>query len=332
MRDRSGGLDRGAVVAIRAAKRRHWTLMRVIVLTNPAAGAKADSVRELRETLERAGVDIVEVRAMHGEELTAAARQAAGEGVDAVIAAGGDGTVSAVAAGLAETSTPLGVLPTGTLNHFARDMNLPPALSAAAKAIAAGAMTTVDVAEVNGRVFINNSSIGLYPRLVGKRDRQRQRLGRGKWIAMFLSAISVFRRFPSVRVRIGTGDQTLLRTTPFVFVGNNAYEISLTTLGQRKCLNSGQLCVYLTRRTGRFALFRLALRAILGRLEQARDFDALCLQEVWIESPRKYLRVALDGEVVRVAPPLHYRIRPAALRVIVDRVVPVVPTEGRPGC
>jgi len=299
--------------------------MRVIVLTNPAAGAKADSIRELREPLEHAGVDVADVRTMHGEELTEAAKQAASEpGIDAVVAAGGDGTISAVAAGLVGTNVPLGVLPTGTLNHFARDLSIPPALSAAAKTIAAGTIAQVDVAQVNGRTFINNSSIGLYPRLVEKRDSQRQRLGRGKWMAMLLSCISVFRRFPSIRVRIGVGDQTLLRTTPFVFVGNNVYEMTLTTLGTRKSLSSDQLCVYLTQRTGRFALFRLALRAILGRLEQARDFDALCVQEVWIESPRKFLRVALDGEVVRLTPPLHYTIVGNALRVIVGS------TEGRP--
>ena len=297
--------------------------MRVLVLTNPAAGAKADAAAELRDALRQAGAEVADVRQVRGEKLTEAAREAArAGGIDAVVAAGGDGTIGAVAAGLAGTPTPLAVLPTGTLNHFARDAGIPPALPAAAKVVASGAVVTVDVAEVNGHVFLNNSSIGLYPRLVGKRDRQRERLGRGKWLAMLLAAISVFRRFPSVRVRIGVGDQTLLRTTPFVFVGNNPYEITFTTLGKRKRLDSGHLCVYFTQRTGRFALFRLALRAILGRLEQARDFDALNVEEVWIESSRQSLRTALDGEVVRLAPPLHYRIRPAALRVI-------VPTEGR---
>jgi diacylglycerol kinase family enzyme len=299
--------------------------VRVLVLTNPAAGAKADAVAELRDALQSAGATVVEVRQVRGEALTAAAKETAGRSdLDAVVAAGGDGTVSAVAAGLVGSNKPLGVLPTGTLNHFARDLGIPPALAAAAKLVTDGKSVKVDVGEVNGRLFINNSSIGLYPRLVGKRDRQRQRLGRGKWLAMLLSAISVFRRFPTVRVRIGLGDQTLLRTTPFVFVGNNLYEIALTTLGKRKRLNSGQLCVYLTQRTGRFALFRLAVRAVLGRWEQARDFDAHSAGEVWIESPRRSLRTALDGELLRLTPPLHYQIRPAALMVI-------VPQEGRAG-
>src|SRR5262249_24460873 len=156
--------------------------------TNPAAGAKPDSLRDLREALERAGIDVADARTMHGEKLTDAAKRAAGEdGIGAVVAAGGDGTVSAAAAGLVGSNIPLAVLPPRTRNHFARDLGLPPALSVAAKTIGSGTVVQVDVAQLNGRTFINNSSIGLYPRLVGKRDRQRQRLGRGKWMAMLLA-------------------------------------------------------------------------------------------------------------------------------------------------
>src|SRR5256885_2310025 len=113
--------------------------MRVVVLTNPAAGAKADAVHELRDTLTRAGADVADVRQVHGHELTKAAEEAAASGtVDAVVAAGGDGTVSAVAAGLVDSPIPLGVLPSGTLNHFARDLGLPSELSDAASVIAGG--------------------------------------------------------------------------------------------------------------------------------------------------------------------------------------------------
>ena len=294
--------------------------MRVVVLTNPAAGSRADAVAELRDALSAAGVDVVDVKQVPGEELTRLTRRLAEEGqVDAVVAAGGDGTVSAVAAGLVGTDVPLGVLPTGTLNHFARDAGLPAGLSDAALVVAGGNVAALDVGEVNGRAFINNSSIGLYPHIVGKRDRQRQRLGRGKWLAMLLSFISVFRRFPTIAVQIGAPDRSVLRTTPFVFVGNNLYDITLTTLGRRKRLDSGQLCVYFTNRAGRFGLLRLALRAVLGRLEQARDFEALCLSELWIDSPQSSLRTAVDGEVIHLAPPLHFRIRPAALKVLIPR-------------
>src|SRR5256885_1883425 len=124
--------------------------MKVIVLTNPAAGAKADKADELSAVLRGAGVDS-EVRQFPGNRLTAAAREATSQPIDALVAAGGDGTVSAVAAALAGSQMPLGILPTGTLNHFARDLQIPPDLRAAAAVIAAQNTRQIDLADVNGR-------------------------------------------------------------------------------------------------------------------------------------------------------------------------------------
>ena len=180
----------------------------------------------------------------------------------------------------------------------------------------------IDVAEVNGRVFINNSSIGLYPRIVRRRDRQMERLGRGKWLAMLTAALGVFRRFPTVRVRLGTSSratdsdanrQTYLRDTPFVFVGNNRYEFDLFNFGRRIALDRGELEVYFGHRTGRFGLFVLTLCALIGRLDQAKDFEVMCLQELFIDTAKSRLRVSMDGEITELQPPLHYRTRPGAL-------------------
>ena len=302
--------------------------MRALVLTNPNAGGRANSTADLRAAMEAAQIQ-ADVREVAGHDLLDVATAACAEGqFDAIVAAGGDGTVSAVAAALVGRKLPLGILPTGTMNHFARDLGLPLALASAAGVIAAAHVVSVDVAQVNGRVFINNSSIGLYPQIVHERETLRQRLGRGKWIAMLTAILSVFRRYPTVRVRIGVGERTVLRTTPFVFIGNNRYEMNLAMLGRRQRLDAGELCVCFTNRTGRFGLFRLALRGLFGRLEQAKDFDLLTAGEAWIETPRRELRVALDGEVIRLSPPLHYRIRPAALKVLVD---PASLTTSQPG-
>ncbi|HEY8669011.1 MAG TPA: diacylglycerol kinase family protein, partial [Tepidisphaeraceae bacterium] len=213
----------------------------------------------------------------------------------------------------------MGVLPMGTLNHFAKDLKLPLELAEAARVIAQGAPRKVDVATVNGRVFLNNSSIGIYPHIVKRRDRMMERLGRGKWLSMLVAVLSLFRRFPLVRVRLGIGDKTVLRTTPFVFVGNNEYELDALALGGRKTIEGGVLCLYFANRTGRWGLFVLALRALLGRLNESKDFESLCLKEVWIESSKKRLRVSADGELMRMSPPLHYQIRPAALKVMAPR-------------
>ncbi|MEA2711291.1 MAG: hypothetical protein QOF78_3892 [Phycisphaerales bacterium] len=294
--------------------------MRVIVLMNSKAGTNpAEQTRqadEVRAVFQELGVD-ADIRQLRPDQLFNTAKRAVDDrSIDAVVAAGGDGTVSTVAYALADKDKPLGVLPRGTLNHFAKDLGIPLPLREAAAVIANNNVRRVDLGEVNGRTFINNSSIGLYPHIVRERENLRQRLGGNKWIAMLVAAMRVFRRHPTVRVRIGVGDQSVLRTTPFVFVGNNTYDINLTNLGRRTRLDGGELCVYFTNRTGRFGLFRLALRALFGRLEQAKDFNALCVTEVWIETARHELRVAMDGEVIQLAPPLHYRTRPAALRVL----------------
>lgn len=294
--------------------------MRVVTLLNAAAGpeqsASADEqARQVQHAFEAARVQ-AEVRPVRARELTTAAREAASSDVDAVVVGGGDGTISSVAGILAGSQMPLGVLPLGTLNHFAKDAGIPQMLEEAVQVIAAGAWHAVDVADVNGRVFTNNSSIGIYPRIVSERDQQRQRLGRGKWRAMLSASVSVFRRFPTVRVRLGIGDRSVPCTTPFVFVGNNRYEFSLLQFGGRTALDRGELGLYYPLRTGRLGLLKLAARAVLGRLDQAKDFAMMSLPEVWIESPRRQLHVAVDGELVYLPPPLHYRIRPRALRLL----------------
>jgi diacylglycerol kinase family enzyme len=212
---------------------------------------------------------------------------------------------------------PMGVLPLGTLNHFAKDLQIPLDLEGAVKVMAEGHIQSIDVAECNDRPFINNSSIGIYPQVVRDRDEQRMRLGRGKWFAMFIATINALRRFPLLHVRIGIGDQSVLRRTPFVFVGNNKYIMSLMSVRGRERLDEGTLSLYIANRTGRFGMLWLALRMLFGRLDQAKDFDSIYVSELWIETGKRRLHVAMDGEVENIAPPLHYRSTPGALRVFV---------------
>ena len=288
--------------------------------TRPAEEADEDE-REIRAAFAEAGRDDIDVMHVPGPKLTeAAAALARDGGADVtVVAAGGDGTQSAVAAALAGTETPMGVLAKGTLNHFAKDLGVPLEVAGAARLIATGRPRAIDVAQVNGRTFVNNSSIGMYPQVVRHRDQVRERLGHGKWYAMLQAIIAIFRRFPLVRLRLTVNGETWERKIPFVFVGNNQYEIDSLSLGKRATLERGDLCVYFPNRTGRSGMLRLALRALVGRLRQDRDFNALCATELWIETPRRAISVSADGEVERMTPPLHYRILPKALRVVLQQ-------------
>jgi diacylglycerol kinase family enzyme len=131
----------------------------------------------------------------------------------------------------------------------------------------------------------------------------------------------VLRRYPFLTVRLSTDTKEMVRRTPFIFVGNNEYEMESFNVGARSCLDAGQLSLYTAHRTGRLGLLRFAFRALFGGLRDEDDFDALCTSEVWIETRRSRLRVATDGEVTIMTTPLHYRVRPGALRVLVPRPV-----------
>lgn len=257
--------------------------------------------------------------AANGAEVVRLAKAAADGDAEIVVAGGGDGTIGSVTAQMVHTNKTLGVLPLGTMNHFAKDLGLPLDLDGAIATILAGHTVIVDLGEVNGRIFVNNSSLGLYPSLVREREKQ-MRLGWGKWPAYLWASFAVLRRYPFLDVRLDVDGRQLARRTPFVFIGNNEYEMETLNIGGRACLDAGQLSLYVTNRTGRLGLMRLALRALFGGLRQEKDFLAMCTKQIWIGTKHKRLRVALDGEVTVMEPPLHYRVLPRALRVLTPAV------------
>jgi diacylglycerol kinase family enzyme len=291
----------------------------VRVILNAQAGScgTAGGIDAMEQKFRDRGVPAQVTRADSGERIVAEAASAVRAGVSAVVAGGGDGTVSAVASQLAGTAVPLGVLPLGTLNHFAKDLGIPLGIDDAIGVIAQGRIEPVDVGEVNGRVFINNSSLGLYPDIVLDREQQRRRLGRGKWTALVSACVHALQRYPVLSLHIDADGEGLVRRSAFAFVGNNEYTMDGFDIGERTSLRAGRLCLYVTQRTGRFGLIRLALRALAGRLRQARDFDALTVSRLRVDTARRRLRVATDGEVSVMQAPLEYRIRPGALRVLV---------------
>ena len=254
-----------------------------------------------------------------GHDLGAAARDALAAG-GLIAAGGGDGTVSAVASVVAGSAVPLGVLPMGTLNHFAKDMGIPLDLDSAVRTLFTGVPADVDVGEVNGRVFVNNSSIGLYPQIVRERDREQGRgrgRGRGKWVAFAAAIAQVLRRGVTLHVGVvaDRGIETML-DTPFLFVGNNPYSVTGLEIGKRARLDCGTLWLWAAPHANRLTLLGLALGALFGRLSQA-DLIQHDLQAVQIHTSRRRMHVTIDGEVTLMRTPLRYRVRPGALRVMV---------------
>ncbi|MEO6353434.1 MAG: diacylglycerol kinase family protein [Oxalobacteraceae bacterium] len=293
----------------------------ITVVINAASGNGHSSewADALAAKFRACGLDAHITLVQSGDEIAQTVQRAVAAGASTVVAGGGDGTINQVASALIGTNSVLGVLPLGTLNHFAKDLGIPLELDQAIRHIAIGHTISVDTGEVNGKVFLNNSSLGLYPDIVREREKQQQRLGRGKWLAFCWAGMMALRRFPFLHVRLSMDGEEHLRRTAFVFVGNNAYVMEGFNIGARACMNTGRLCLYVSHHTGRFGLLRLALSALLGRIRQEKDFDVVSTKEILIETHHRRMRVATDGEVAVMDTPLQYRIRPASLRVIVPR-------------
>ena len=251
-----------------------------------------------------------------GPELAAAAEAAVRDGAGLVVAGGGDGTISAIAGALAGTDTRLGILPLGTLNHFARDLGIPLDLAEAARLVGQGSERLVDVAQVNGRIFINNSAIGVYPLMVRDREAQEARLGRGKRWAMAVATVRTLIRFSSLRLGLTVNDQQSRVETPLLFVGNNTYRLEMPGAGTRERLDGGELCVVLLRRKSRLGFCVASIRALFGR-DRLADVELLDgIRRLRVDSARPSIAISVDGETEKVQPPLIYEARPRALRVI----------------
>jgi diacylglycerol kinase family enzyme len=317
--------------------------VRYLIVLNEDAGTPGKfpdggSPDELRAAFVAAGIDadVEMARPGHIEETL---RAALDSHPDALIVGGGDGTVRSAAALLADSRIPLGVLPLGTFNHFAKDLKIPLEIKEAITALTTGQIREIDLGEVNGHVFINNCSIGAYAEAVRRRDRLRDRRGLGKWWAMCRASFEEFRRLRRLRLRIavrvdqpaakkegrsrGDQGQAALRRmarpvrTPVVVIGNNRYSGHLLSQNLRPHLDEGELWLYTVHARRHLAVLRMMFQSLFGQLDEA---DALATEpatEILIESDCGPLPLAADGEVLNLSAPLHFRIRAGALRVIV---------------
>jgi diacylglycerol kinase family enzyme len=293
---------------------------RIFCVVNCRAGTAAEEQREaIREAFaacrDEHGLESVIEICQRPRHLSRIVDQAIAAGADVIAAAGGDGTISTVANLLVGRQVALGVMPFGTLNHFAKDLGIPLDARGAVEVICRGAIRQVDVGEVNGRYFINNSSLGVYPEAVRVRERWRPRIG--KWPALLVGALAVLRRFPRLKLDLEIEGKRVRRRAPLLFVGNNQYLVEWPDIGERDQLDEGCLSLWLAQAPSRLALLRSGWLLLLGQLHLATEIEASSVQSLTVNSRRRRLRVAADGEVVKLRPPLRYRIRPLALNVCV---------------
>lgn len=285
------------------------------VLINRSGGTAArlgDRLEgEVRAAFDAAGVSI-ELSLIDGGAMADAVRRASAD-APAVAVGGGDGTLGAAAAILAGTDAALAILPLGTRNHLAGELDIPADLVGAARVIADGHRRRIDLGRVGDRVFVNNASIGLYPALVRRRDENPA----PKWLAAIPAAAGALGRLRHHRLRLVLDGDAQPVVTPLLFVGNNRYVLDREAMGTREALDDGKLSVYAVASRRRLALVGFALRTLAGRADPERDFAAIGdVSRLTVEGHGRHIDVALDGEVVRLSLPLAFASDPGALTVI----------------
>lgn len=299
--------------------------MKIDVVVNVKSGVDSKSPEEYRSNLEQEfnkylkENDKIDFHIIKPENFIDQIKNICKNSRETVVAAGGDGTVSAVASMIAGTPVTLAVIPAGTFNNFARDCGIPLEMSDAVRNIFYGNKDTIDTGKLNGRVFINNSSIGIYPHVVRYRKQLVHQLGYSKFPAMFAAMLKIFRRFPLYKVSMKAGNEKKRFKAPFVFVGNNTYDTELYRLGRRKNLKDGKLGVYYTKCTNRLCIFANAVKFLFNKLNTLEDFEKLEVKELTLYPNKKKVSVSMDGEVVKMKSPLHYKIMTRSLNVVVPK-------------
>lgn len=280
--------------------------MKVVLVYNSKSGS-ALGERELRNKLHRHSINVeAAIQIEEGFEKKLAVHVKSGA---TVCVLGGDGTISAVANVLAGTKAVLAPLPGGTLNHFTKDLGIAQDIDEALAGLGRSKIHAIDVARINERVFLNNSSIGLYPASLRERKHFEDRLG--KWPAAIIAGIRSFVRF---RLYVVTVNNKTFRT-PFIFVGNNNYVINSMGVPMRTRLNEGILSLMIARATTRRSLLKIAVFAIFGKARKLEEFDVMKVRTVTIETKKRKIGVSRDGEVGRLTTPIRYKAEPGKLRV-----------------
>lgn len=290
------------------------------MFVNEAAGSVDDVARQsddIRDAFVAAGVAAT-VEPIDPARLADEIRSTWGRGgIDVIVVAGGDGTISCAAGAVVDCGAVLGVLPMGTFNHFGKDLGVSTGLTDAAAQLADAAVERVDVAEVNGRFFVNNAAIGVYPEMVETRDEIRERRRWGKIRAVPAAMLQTLRRMPSHHLLITVDDEARLAvSTSFVFVGNGLFDDGGDGVGSRPSLTTGRLGFYVITATSRWRLVRDALRARFRGLGATREIDRRAVGALVIDTDEPTIAIALDGEPLTLETPLRFTTRPQALQVL----------------
>jgi diacylglycerol kinase family enzyme len=297
------------------------------VVLNAGSGRTDTDLRctTIREVLEGAGrrceIEVVREGARMPDTAAEVAVRAAADGA-ILVAAGGDGTLNAVAHEAVRHGCVFGVLPQGTFNYFGRTHGIPEDLVDAVHALLRARVRHVQIGRVNNRSFLVNASVGLYPRLLEEREHDKQQYGRSRVVALVSALKTALGRHRNLRIELELDGKTHRLRTPTLFVGNNRLQMEQVGMqGLDHAVEEGRLAAIAPRPVGKLRMLGLLLRGALGRLGQAEDVTAFAFRSMTIRAPllsgRRKIKVAADGEVCKLELPLRFEALEGRLALLV---------------
>lgn len=250
-------------------------------------------------------------------------QQAAQPGV--LVAAGGDGTLNAVAHRLWQAmqrmpalhTVALGIIPLGTFNYVARALQIPLDPLHAAAVIVQGQPRLIHIGRVNQYIYLNNAAMGLYTHLIQQRERDNRRFGRYRWVAALSGLTVLLKQHHRLKLRMLVDSQSSALLTSMVFFGNNQLQLSDFKLNLAECAAQGKLAGFAMQNVSRWQILGLLASLQVGRFEQAPAVQCYCADQIQIDTGRPQVKLAIDGEIVSVKPPLQFSVAKHALKIMV---------------
>jgi diacylglycerol kinase family enzyme len=293
---------------------------RIAVIVNQRSGTNARDREALGRGIEGLGAHRVRrFEFKKGDDISSVVKAAVADGAQAVVAAGGDGTAMAVAGGVLGTGCAFSHLPLGTFNYFARGVGLPEDPFTAAREIARGVARPIHVGTVNGKVFLNNASIGIYPQILRERETIYARFGRRRIMAHWSVARTFWKFQRPMHLDVVADGRAFSCRSPLLFVFRSAYQLKTFGLAGARSISDDQFAVLIGRGETRLDLFRTALRLVTRTAQLGRDYDFLAAHEIVVTPRRKRLLLAFDGERDKAAAPLTFKMSAEPLYVIMPR-------------
>jgi len=292
---------------------------RVALVVNGAAGKKDGQSQQgtIREKIAPRVREFTICSVTKGNRIADAAKQAAKDGADIVVALGGDGTQSAVAGALAGGTAVMGVLPGGTFNYFARELGVGDTVDAALDTLLAGHVRQMDLGEVNGRIFLNNASFGVYPEILERREAIYRRWGRSRMAAYWSVLVTLWDTRDPMTMAVTMDGETRQIRTSLAFAARSAFQLESLGLEGADAIREGRFALFLAKGQKRHELVATAFRLAFGKVAAGRDFDMVTAEEIMIETRKARRLLAFDGEKERMEGPFRLRVHHGALSVIV---------------